>query len=347
MAGNAVAARRAAHTRPLAAVLAAVTAMAVCAGDALAGDATAALTPVSLRLNWQMKGEFTPFIVAVARDYFRGEGLDVRVQEGSSGTQALQAIVSGQDDLAYVPSVQLIQAVAQGMPVKAVATVVKADSMAMVARTGVRLSSPWDLEGRTVEISAASTFSQIWPAFARTNGINVGRVNVVRVAPGARFSLLLDGKVDVLADIFMTNEYPVLQARTALNTLRVGEFGFEILGYTLAATATVQDGKPDVVRRFNAAAMKGFRFTVENPDEAAAIAVRAYPSVLPADTTRGQVEQLVAILKADKPDELFRGSDTAWLRTVTILTESGAVGEARPASAYYTNALVPAPGPEP
>jgi NitT/TauT family transport system substrate-binding protein len=313
------------------------------ARNASAGAEESSLTPVSLRLNWQMKGEFAPFIVAVAQGYFRAEGLDVKVQEGSSATQALQSIVSGQDDLAYVPSVQLIEAVNQGMPLKAVATIVKVDSMAMVAKSSVPLSSPSDLQGRTVEISAASTFSQIWPAFARKNHIDVSKVNVVRVAPGARFSLLLDGKVDVLGDIFMTNEYPVLEAKTGLNTLKIGDFGFKLLGYTLAATDKLQKEKPDLLRRFNAAAMKGFLFTIDNAKKAAAIAAQAYPSALPADTTRGQVDQLVVFLQQGAPSEIFRGSDEGWQQTITILKDSGAISEQKPLSAYFTNAFVVVP----
>lgn len=329
--------------RRLVGALTVIVVSATCARNASAGGEEAVLTPVSLRLNWQMKGEFTPFIVAVEQGYFRAEGLDVKVQEGSSATQALQSVASGRDDVAYVPSIQLIEAINQGMPLKAVATIVKVDSMAMVAKSAIPLSSPSDLQGRTIEISAASTFSQIWDAFARKNAVDVSKVNVVRVAPGARFSLLLDGKVDVLADIFMTNEYPVLQAKTGLNTLKIGDFGFRLLGYTLAATDKLQRDKPDMLRRFNAGAMKGFRFTIQNPDKAAAIAAQTYPSVLPADITRGQVGQLVAFLKRGEPGELFRGSDEGWRQTLTILKDSGAISEEKPVSAYYTNAFMPTP----
>jgi NitT/TauT family transport system substrate-binding protein len=324
-------------------VLSLAVAAAIATDGGRQADAETALTPVNLRLNWQMKGEFTPFIVAAIEDgYFRAEGLDVKVLEGSSATQALQSVVSGQDDLAYVPSVQLIEAVNQGMPLKAVATVVKVDSMAMVSKSAVPLTSPADLQGRTVEISAASTFSQIWSAFARKNNLDVSKINVVRVAPGARFSLLLDGKVDVLADIFMTNEYPVLQAKTgeALNTLKVGDFGFKLLGYTLVASDQTQRDKADILRRFNTAAIKAFRFTMDDPEKAAAIATKAYPTVLPADTTLGQVRQLVAFLKQGEPKDLFVGSDDGWQQTLTILKDSGVITDTKPVSAYYTNAFV-------
>jgi NitT/TauT family transport system substrate-binding protein len=66
-----------------------------CAGQARAAASDDTRTPVKLRLNWQMKGEFTPFIVAVEEGFFRAEGLDVKVLEGSSATQALQSVATG------------------------------------------------------------------------------------------------------------------------------------------------------------------------------------------------------------------------------------------------------------
>lgn len=298
---------------------------------------------LSLRLNWKMKGEFTPFIVAKKKGYFSEQGLDVAVNEGTSATQALQTVASGQDHIAYVPSIQLIKAVNQGMPVKAIATVVKIDPMGFVSKARVKLAKPTDLEGRTVEISPASTFSQIWEAFARKHNIDVGKVKVVRANPAARFNLLLSDKVDILADIFVTNEYPVLEAKAGekLNVLRVGDWGFRLLGYTLAANQDLIKNRPDVLKRFNTAAIKGFRFTMEHPDEAAALAAKEYPDALQEKTTKGQVAQLVDFLQRGEPKQLFVGDHEGWERTLGILSGSGVISDRKPVDAYYTNAFVP------
>jgi len=299
---------------------------------------------VSLRLNWQMKGEFAPFIVGVEKGFFRDQGLDLNVQEGSSGTQALQAVAAGQDDFAYVPAVQLIEAVDHGLPVKAVATVGKIDSMGMVSLSDVPLKTPKDIEGRTVEITATATFSQIWSAFARKNGIDESKVAIVRVAPGARFNLLLTRKVDILADVFMTNEYPVLQKQVGeqqLNSMLVGDWGFRLIGYTIATRQKTIDDKPDLVKRFNIAAAKAFKFTREHPDEAARIASAAYPKVLFADTTLGQVKELVSFLGRGEPKRLFAGSEEGWSNTLEILRPSADVAGKPVVSRYYTNAFVP------
>lgn len=314
----------------------------LCAAYAAETGSKPEKSTLSLRLNWKMKGEFAPFVVADKKGFFAKEGLTVHINEGTSATQALQTVASGQDDIAYVPSVQLVKAVNEGMPVKAIATVLKVDSMGMVANAKTKLTSPRDLEGHTVEISAASTFSQIWDAFARKNKIDVSKVKVVRAAPSARFGLLLSGKVDVLADIFMTNEYPVLQAksREKLNTLSVGDWGFGLLGYTLVANTKLQNGSPDVLRRFNKAAMEGFQFTIDHPDEAAEIAAKAYPDALQLDTTKGQVSQLVSFLGRGTPKALFVGDDAGWGNTVDILKATGAVKEKKALDQYYTNAFV-------
>ena len=318
---------------------------AVLATGANATDSTSAkkLEPLSLRLNWKMKGEFTPFVVAAEKGFFAAEGLDVKVNEGSGATQALQTVASGQDDIAYVPSIQLIKAVNKGMPVKVVATVVKIDPMGMVSKSNIKLSTPADLEGRTVEISPVSTLSQIWEAFAKKNNIDVSKVNVVRAAPSARFNLLLSDKVDILGDVFLTNEYPVLQSKVKgkMNTLRVSDWGFRLLGYTLVANKTLLSEKPDLIKRFNAAAMKGFQYTLDNPDEAAAIAAKAYPDALNEATTKAQVAQLVDFLKRGEPSQLFVGDDAGWTRTLEILNSSGAISEKKSIDTYYTNAHVP------
>ncbi len=315
----------------------------IIAGHSAEASSDGEARTLSLRLNWKIKGEFAPFVVAEKKGFFQKEGLDVKVNEGTSATQALQTVASGQDDIAYVPSVQLIKAVSEGLPVRAIASVVKVDSMGMVATSKFKLSSPRDLEGRIVEISPDSTFNQIWDAFARENNIDVSKVDVVRASPSARFGLLLSGKVDILADIFMTTEYPILQARSQekLNTLSVADWGFPLMGYTLVASSKLQDSSPDLLKRFNKAAMEGFKFTIEHPDEAAAIIAEAYPEALPLDTTKGQVAQLVSFIKRGEPKELFVGDDEGWSRTVDILESTGVISEKKPLDAYYTNAFVP------
>ncbi len=140
----------------------------------------------------------------------------------------------------------------------------------------------------------------------------------------------------------MTNEYPVLQSKSKqkLNTLSVGDWGFPLLGYTLVTNSKLQQSSPELLKRFNKAAMEGFRFTIEHPDEAAAIAAKAYPDALQLETTKGQLSELVKFLHRGQPKALFAGDDAGWSSTVDILKATGAISEKKLPSAYYTNAFV-------
>ena len=59
-----------------------------------ANMATAA-DDISLRLNWKMKGEFTPFVVAAQKGYFKAEGLNVTVNEGM-GERGIEGLELGE-----------------------------------------------------------------------------------------------------------------------------------------------------------------------------------------------------------------------------------------------------------
>src|SRR5215212_2696280 len=52
---------------------------------------------VSIRFNWTIKGEFTPFFVAQEKGFYKDAGLQVELGEGKSGTQAVQVVGSNND----------------------------------------------------------------------------------------------------------------------------------------------------------------------------------------------------------------------------------------------------------
>ena len=87
--------------------------------------------------------------------------------------------------------------------------------------------------------------------------------------------------------------------------------------------------------------MKGFQFTLNYPDEAAAIAAKAHPNALKLETTKMQVAQLVDFLKRGKPAQMFVGDDAGWKRTLGVLKSSGVISNQKALGDYYTNAFVP------
>lgn len=294
----------------------------------------------TLRFNWTIKGEFAPFFVAREKGFYEEQGVSLGLLEGKSGTQAVQVIGAGRDTFGYVPSVQVIEAVTEGIPIRTVAVLGRWTGMCWASWPDIPLRHPRDLEGHRVSISPSSTFFQVWPAFARTFHIDTSKVEVIHADPSARVGLFLSHKVDIMADIFWANDYVILRERVGgpLNVLRLADVGFDPLGYLLIANSAAVERNPDLVRRVVRATLKGFQFTIDHPSEAVEIMTRLYGDRLGARIIQGQVHNMLQLI--NRTPALGRATIDAWERSLTLLYSSGVIRKKLPPREYYTDAFV-------
>jgi NitT/TauT family transport system substrate-binding protein len=306
-----------------------------------AGPAAATSTKkVSVRFNWTVKGEFTPFFVAREKGFYKEQGIEADLLEGKSGTQAAQAVATGNDQFGYIPSIQVIQGINQGMPIQAVATCGRNTGMCWAAWPDVPLSGPKSLEGRKVSISTSSTFFQVWEAFARKFGVDKDKVEVVAADPAARVGIFLQRQVEIMADIFLANDYVVLQDRTKdkLNLLKLADLDFDPAGYLLVAYKPTLQGDKGLVKAFTQATLKGFRYTLDHPDEATQIMTRLHGEQLGASVVEGQVRQLLPLISKDPV--LGKSDSALWERSLEMLRDAGVVDKKLALGEYFTNDFV-------
>jgi NitT/TauT family transport system substrate-binding protein len=301
--------------------------------------AAAGAKKVSVRFNWTMKGEFTPLVIAREKGFYKEQGIEADLLEGKSGTQAAQVVATGSDQFGYIPSVQVIQGINQGMPIQTVATCGRNTGMCWAAHAGVPLDGPKSLEGRKVSISTSSTFFQVWEAFARKFGVDKSKVEVVAADPSARVGLFLQNQVEIMADIFLANDYVILQnrAKEKLNLLKLADLGYDPVGYVLAANKSVM-GDAGIARGFTQATLKGLQYTLDHPDEATQIMTRLYGDNLGASVIDGQIKQLLPLINKDPG--LGTSDQAAWNHSLDILLESGVIDKKLAMDQYLTNDFV-------
>jgi ABC-type nitrate/sulfonate/bicarbonate transport system substrate-binding protein len=66
------------------------------ATGAVTGARAQALDKLQFRLNWTLYGEHAPFFVALDKGFYREEGLDVQILEGSGSTTVAQLVANPQ-----------------------------------------------------------------------------------------------------------------------------------------------------------------------------------------------------------------------------------------------------------
>ena len=298
---------------------------------------------LTVRLSWKIKGEFAPLIVAQERGYFAQEGLNVRVEEGAGAKSAIQTVVAGKDQVAYISALALAKVVDRNVPVKMVANYVKRLPMGVASHPDIPLRTPKDMEGKRIAASPGDSFVSILPTFAKINNVDINKIEVVHLTWGVRIPSFMRRETQLIS-IYLTNDLPLLESKMGvkLNTLVAYDWGYDILGHGLVAANAYIQKNPDVVRRIVRAATKGFRDAINNPKEAAEILVKRFPAVLSKILVEKQIRINNRLLesKASKGKPLGWQAKEDWERTISTFERTGEIKSRKALPVYYSNTYV-------
>ncbi|KQL56789.1 MULTISPECIES: ABC transporter substrate-binding protein [Bacillaceae] len=292
---------------------------------------------VTLRLNWRFKGEFAPFYVAQEKGFFEEYGLNVDVLEGNGSTSVMQTVAQGQDDLGITSTVEPAQGVEEGMPITMIATYMNSSPIMIASHPDTPVETPADLEGKSIAMAIASTFTNIFPRFLDQENVDATQVEAVQVEASARNGLFLGKEVDAVA-IFSTNELPVFEQELGyeLTPLYLSEYQFDLAGLTVIGNNQFLNDNPNTAARFLAAMDEAFRYTLDHVDEAVAISAERFPDAVDEEVVRKQLLLLEEIAQFDSvPYGWIEEENIA--ETLTILEGSGLISDKQDAEAYFTN----------
>ncbi|WP_091605867.1 ABC transporter substrate-binding protein [Arthrobacter koreensis] len=334
----------------------AVTALALagCGGDS--GDGSAAadeLTPVKLQLQWFAQAQFAGYYAALDQGFFEEEGLDVEILEGGADIVPQDVLASGDADYAisWVPKV--LGSIEQGAAITNVAQIFERSATLQVAMADSGIDGPEDLAGKKV---GSWGYGNEWELFAgmQQAGVEIDDIELIQQA----FDMngFLAGDIDA-AQAMTYNEYAqVLETENPdtgelyqpedLTVIDWNEEGTAMLQDAIwADTQRLEDDEEyqETTVAFIKAAIKGWAYAKDNPEEAAEI-------VTGAGSTLGTSHQLWMTNETSKliwPSTNGVGliDEAAWEQTVDIAlgtkNETGAtiISEEPPATAW-TNEYV-------
>lgn len=295
---------------------------------------------VTLRLNWRFKGEFVPFFMAQEKGFFADYGLNVEVLEGNGSTNTMQTVAQGQDDFGITSTVEPTQGVGEGMPITMIASYMNRSPIMIASHSDTPVEEPKDLEGKSIAMAIASTFTNVFPHFLETNGVDGSFVELVQVEASARNGLFLNEEVDAVA-IFSTNEYPIFEKELGieLTPLFLADYGFDLAGLTVIGNDRFLNENPNTTARFLAAIDEAFEYTFSNKEEAVELSAKLFPDAVDKEVTLMQLGLLEEIT-------LFDGVPYGWMTeeniedTLDIVEVSDLIGEQHELDTYFTNAFL-------
>ena len=110
---------------------------------------------VRLQLKWRHQFQFAGYYAAVAKGYFKDEGLQVELLEGSPGIDPAAKLLTKEAEFAVDSPAILIKR-QHGNPLVALAAIFQHSPSVMMTLKESRLDSPHDLSGKRVMMTPAT-----------------------------------------------------------------------------------------------------------------------------------------------------------------------------------------------
>ena len=248
------------------------TALLAAASALIVAPATAQ-TAVKFTLDWKFEGPAAPFVVAIDKGYFKAEGLDVTIDTAGGSVEPLNRIASGTYDMGFgdINSLIKFRDANPGVPTKAVFMVYNKPAFSIVGRKSRGVAAPKDLEGKKLGAPPPDGAYAQWPIFTQANGIDASKVTIVAVGFPVREPMLASGEVDAITG-FSFSSYINLKDRGVpandITVLLMADHGVNLYGNTIMVNPKFAAEKPEAVKAFLRAFVKGLHETVKNPASA-------------------------------------------------------------------------------
>lgn len=247
--------------------------LSLAAAASVAGLATAAnAEPIVLGTAPNL--QTAPIVVALGQGFFADQGLEIETVNFTSGRAALEAVLGGQLDLAFMAEYPVAVAALNDQDFGVVTALSRYKANRIISKASIGFETVDDLEGKrvgTTQGSNAAFFTEIL-----LENANVA-AEIVNVAPADIVPALARGDID--AGVMFPDFYPA--AADALGDDYREQVSSEYIAHFVVSGSTdmIENRSPDI-EKFIAALIEAETFIHDNPAEAQAMLAEASQGAL-------------------------------------------------------------------
>ena len=218
------------------------------------------LQRVTVQLDWFPEPEHGGLYQALAKGWFKDEGLDVVLIPGGGNVKVTQIVATGRADIGQSATTQVIQARAVGLPICNVAAVFQHMPLCLMVHENSSVKSYRDLAGRVIIARPEAA----WIPFLKNK---LGADFSIRPQTYGQGDFLRDPEA-IQEGFFTAEPYFLQQAGTKVRCLRLSDSGYSAAA-TLFTTDEWLKKNPEVLAKFLKAYARGWEnYITQDPTPA-------------------------------------------------------------------------------
>jgi ABC-type nitrate/sulfonate/bicarbonate transport system substrate-binding protein len=274
---------------------------------------------VTMRLKWFNQAQFAGFYVAEEKGFYKSAGLDVNIQPGGPDFPAVQMVTGGNEQFGVTGADQILIARSKGVPIVALAVIYRRNPFVMFSLQKSGIKTPADWIGKKVGVKIGGNEELIYRAVLAKGKIDKSQLTEIPV----KFDIapLLTGAIDVWPGYLINEVLTAEEKGFPVNIVYPSDYGIDLYADTLFTTEAVLKSKPDMVRNFVDATLKGWNSAIAAPEEAAKITVK-YGDKLTYDHELAMMKASVPLLKPDTKPVGFMDA-AGWTSAQKLLLDAG------------------------
>lgn len=297
------------------------------------------LTPVKFSLDWTPNTNHTGIYVAKEKGYFEEQGLDVDIMlPGEVGVN--QLLGAGRADFGISYQEGLTQARSEGLPLVSIAAILQNNTAGYASPVEKDITSPKDFEGKKFGATGSDLEKAMMTTLMEQENANVEAVEFITTGD-SDFFVAVERDVDFSLVFYGWTGIEAELRGVDLNMVYLADFAEELNFYTpiIATSEDMVNNDPETVKKFTAAAVKGYEFAIENPEEAAQILIDAEPDLDPELVKRSQ--EWLSPRYQDDADQFGIQEKERWQKFADFLLNNEIIDEAVDAEKAFTNEFLP------